>query len=166
MKPITHWFRDTSQDLGLRLIAALGLLLYLVFIVVPVLMSLRSSFTDENPLKSGSRWIGFANYSEMLHDSQLRDSVVYTLALALGVTVVANVIGLAFAMLLDRTQLTYRVLRTIAAEGTTILVVDQDVSQIMDLAQRVYCFRKGAVSLEGRPADLTRARLAAAYFGV
>ena len=60
----------------------------------------------------------------------------------------------------------YRVLRIIAAEGTTILVVDQDVSQIMDLAQRVYCFRKGAVSLEGRPADLTRARLAAAYFGV
>jgi branched-chain amino acid transport system ATP-binding protein len=60
----------------------------------------------------------------------------------------------------------YRVLRTIAAEGTTILVVDQDVSQIMDLAQRVYCFRKGAVSLEGRPADLTRAQLAAAYFGV
>lgn len=114
MKPITHWFRDTSQDLGLRLIAALGLLLYLVFIVVPVLMSLRSSFTDENPLKSGSRWIGFANYSEMLHDSQLRDSVVYTLALAVGVTVVANVVGLAFAVLLDRTQLTYRVLRTIA----------------------------------------------------
>ena len=60
----------------------------------------------------------------------------------------------------------YRVLRTIAAEGTTTLVVDQDVSQIMELAQRVYCFRKGAVSLEGRPADLTRARLAAAYFGV
>jgi len=60
----------------------------------------------------------------------------------------------------------YRVLRTIAAEGTTTLVVDQDVSQIMELAQRVYCFRKGVVSLEGRPADLTRARLAAAYFGM
>ena len=36
----------------------------------------------------------------------------------------------------------------------------------MELAQRVYCLRKGAVSLEGRPAELTRARLAAAYFGV
>ncbi len=59
----------------------------------------------------------------------------------------------------------YRVLRTIAEEGTTTLVVDQDVSQIMELAQRVYCFRKGTVSLEGRPADLTRARIAAAYFG-
>ena len=60
----------------------------------------------------------------------------------------------------------YRALRTIAGEGTTTLVVDQDVSQIMELAQRVYCLRKGAVSLEGRPAELTRARLAAAYFGV
>jgi branched-chain amino acid transport system ATP-binding protein len=60
----------------------------------------------------------------------------------------------------------YRVLRTIAAQGTTTLVVDQHVSQILPLAQRVYCLRKGAVSLEGRPADLTRARIAAAYFGV
>ncbi|WP_329171819.1 carbohydrate ABC transporter permease [Streptomyces sp. NBC_01477] len=114
MKPLSHWFRDTSQDLGLRLIAALGLLLYLVFIVVPVFMSLRSSFTDENPLKSGSNWIGFGNYSEMLHDSQLRTSVVFTLLLAAGVTVVANLVGLAFALLLDRTALSYRVLRTVA----------------------------------------------------
>ena len=60
----------------------------------------------------------------------------------------------------------YRVLRAITGEGTTTLVVDQDVSQIMELAQRVYCFRKGSVSLEGRPAELTRARIAAAYFGV
>ncbi len=60
----------------------------------------------------------------------------------------------------------YRVLRAITSEGTTTVVVDQDVSQIMELAQRVYCFRKGSVSLEGRPADLTRARIAAAYFGV
>ncbi|WP_328463961.1 carbohydrate ABC transporter permease [Streptomyces sp. NBC_00448] len=111
---LSHWLRDTTEDLGLRLIAALGLLLYLVFIVVPVFMSLRSSFTDENPLRSGSHWIGLANYSEMLHDSQLRDSVLFTLALAVGVTVVANMIGLAFAMLLDRTELSYRVLRTIA----------------------------------------------------
>jgi hypothetical protein len=29
----------------------------------------------------------------------------------------------------------------------------------------VYCLRKGAVSLEGRPGELTRARIAAAYFG-
>ena len=114
MKPLTHWFRVTKQDFGLRAIAALGLLLYTVFIVVPVLMSLRSSFTDENPLKSGSNYIGFSNYSELLHDSELHSSIVFTLALAVGVTLVANALGLAFAMLLNRTHLSYRVLRTIA----------------------------------------------------
>ncbi|HKA62131.1 MAG TPA: ABC transporter ATP-binding protein [Methylomirabilota bacterium] len=60
----------------------------------------------------------------------------------------------------------YRVLRAIAEEGTTTLVVDQDITQIMGLAQRVYCFRKGMVSLAGRPAELTRERIAAAYFGL
>jgi branched-chain amino acid transport system ATP-binding protein len=60
----------------------------------------------------------------------------------------------------------YRVLRAIAAEGMTTVVVDQDVSQIMGLAHRVYCFRKGTVSLAGRPAELTRERIAAAYFGI
>ncbi|WP_331765921.1 sugar ABC transporter permease [Embleya sp. NBC_00896] len=114
MKPLSHWFRDATHDIGLRLIAALGLFLYLVFIVLPVIMSLRSSLTDENPLKPGSNWIGLSNYSEMLHDDELRASVLYTLALAAGVTIVANVAGLAFAILLDRTELSYRVLRTIA----------------------------------------------------
>jgi branched-chain amino acid transport system ATP-binding protein len=60
----------------------------------------------------------------------------------------------------------YQVLRAVTREGTTAILVDQDVSEIMQLAQRVYCLRKGAVSLEGRPADLTRHRIAAAYFGV
>ncbi|HEY7253798.1 MAG TPA: ABC transporter ATP-binding protein [Methylomirabilota bacterium] len=60
----------------------------------------------------------------------------------------------------------YRVLRAIAEQGTTTLVVDQDISQIMGLAQRVYCFRKGAVSLAGRPAELTRERISTAYFGL
>jgi branched-chain amino acid transport system ATP-binding protein len=59
----------------------------------------------------------------------------------------------------------YEALATIRADGTTLIVVEQDVSQVLALAQRVYCLRKGAVSLEGTPAQLGRAQLAAAYFG-
>ena len=59
----------------------------------------------------------------------------------------------------------YEVLRRVASEGTTLLVVEQDVSQVLRVADRVYCFRKGTVSLSGRPADLARERIAAAYFG-
>ena len=59
----------------------------------------------------------------------------------------------------------YAVLTDIAREGTTLLVVEQDVSQVLAVAQRVYCFRKGTVSLTGAPARLSRAEIAAAYFG-
>ena len=62
-------------------------------------------------------------------------------------------------------QSLYRALEAVKAEGTTLLVVEQDVSQVLAVAQRVYCFRKGAVALEGEPGRLTREQLAAAYFG-
>jgi len=59
----------------------------------------------------------------------------------------------------------YRALEAVKAEGTTLLVVEQDVSQVLAVAQRVYCLRKGAVALEGVPARLTREQISAAYFG-
>ena len=114
MKPRQGWIRDATDDLGLRSIAGIGLILYVVFIVVPVFMSLRSSFTNQDPLETTSKFIGLANYREMWGDAELRASVIFTLILAIGVTVVANVLGIAFATLLNRTSLSYRVLRTIA----------------------------------------------------
>jgi branched-chain amino acid transport system ATP-binding protein len=59
----------------------------------------------------------------------------------------------------------YDVLATVTAEGMTTVVVEQDVSQVLRIARRVFCFRKGAVSLAGRPDELSRSRIAAAYFG-
>lgn len=92
----------------------LGLALYAVFIVLPLFMSLHTSLTNANPLNAGSEYVGFANYRQMLHDSELRSAVAYTLELAVGVTIVANLIGFGFAVLLNRTSLSYRVLRTLA----------------------------------------------------
>ena len=59
----------------------------------------------------------------------------------------------------------YEALTAIRAEGTTLVVVEQDVTQVLAVAERVYCLRKGAVSLTGKPTRLGRAQLAAAYFG-
>jgi branched-chain amino acid transport system ATP-binding protein len=72
-------------------------------------------------------------------------------------------ISLGLAPLVVRTL--YRALEAVKAEGTTLIVVEQDVSQVLAVAQRVYCFRKGAVALEGVPARLTREQISAAYFG-
>jgi branched-chain amino acid transport system ATP-binding protein len=59
----------------------------------------------------------------------------------------------------------YEVLAGVHREGMTLLVVEQDISQVLTVAQRVYCFRKGAVALEGVPRHLTREQISAAYFG-
>ena len=59
----------------------------------------------------------------------------------------------------------YETLAAVRAEGTTLLVVEQDVSRVLAVAQRVYCFRKGSVSLHDVPARLSREQIAAAYFG-
>jgi ABC-type sugar transport system permease subunit len=114
MNPLRGWVRLARRDMGLSVIAALGLVLYLVFLIAPVLLSLLTSFTNQNLLFPGSRFTGLANYRQMLHDSSLLASIEFTLTLAVAVTIVANVVGLAFAVLLDRTSLGYRVLRTLA----------------------------------------------------
>jgi branched-chain amino acid transport system ATP-binding protein len=59
----------------------------------------------------------------------------------------------------------YRVLGQVAAAGTTLVIVEQDVSQVLAVAERVYCFRKGRVTLEGTPGALSRTQISAAYFG-
>jgi branched-chain amino acid transport system ATP-binding protein len=59
----------------------------------------------------------------------------------------------------------YQAMPAITEGGTTALVVEQDVSQVLRVADRVFCLRKGRVSLEGRPGALSRERIAAAYFG-
>ncbi len=60
----------------------------------------------------------------------------------------------------------YAVLPVIVSEGTTIVVVEQDINQALAVADRVCCFQEGRVSLQGRPDDLSREDVATAYFGV
>jgi ABC-type sugar transport system permease subunit len=114
MKTLQGLVRLARQDMGLGAIAALALVLYVVFLVVPVLLSLETSFTNQNILFPGSQFVGLANYTRLLHDSSFFSSLEFTLGLALGATVAANIVGLCFAILLNRTSLSYRILRILA----------------------------------------------------
>jgi branched-chain amino acid transport system ATP-binding protein len=60
----------------------------------------------------------------------------------------------------------YEALPAITAQGTTVLVVEQDVNQSMKVADRVQCLLEGRTVLEGAPANLSREQIAAAYFGI
>ena len=60
----------------------------------------------------------------------------------------------------------YGAMSGIRSEGTTILIVEQDIQRALRAADRVYCMQKGRVTLEGRPRELTREEIKLAYFGV
>ena len=59
----------------------------------------------------------------------------------------------------------YAVLPQIKAEGTSVVLVEQDIVQAMKVADRVYCFQEGRLSLAGSPRELTRKQIHRAYFG-
>jgi len=60
----------------------------------------------------------------------------------------------------------YKVVRAVAEAGTTVILVEQDVTRGLKAADRVYCLLEGRVSLEGRPAELGADQISRAYFGV
>jgi branched-chain amino acid transport system ATP-binding protein len=59
----------------------------------------------------------------------------------------------------------YRRLPVIVAEGATTIIVEQDVGVALRMCHRLYCFQEGRIALTGRPAELTREQIGAAYFG-
>jgi branched-chain amino acid transport system ATP-binding protein len=54
----------------------------------------------------------------------------------------------------------------IVAEGTSVVVVEQDVMQALGASNYVYCLQEGRVLLEGESQRLNREAIKAAYFGV
>ena len=60
----------------------------------------------------------------------------------------------------------YAAIPGIKAAGTTVVLVEQDVTLALEIADHVYCMLEGRVSLSGSPAMLSHAALTDAYFGV
>jgi branched-chain amino acid transport system ATP-binding protein len=60
----------------------------------------------------------------------------------------------------------YARLPSITAEGTSLVIVEQDIAQALAAAAQVYCLQEGRVAFAGAAREATREAVAAAYFGV
>jgi branched-chain amino acid transport system ATP-binding protein len=60
----------------------------------------------------------------------------------------------------------YRSLAQVIGQGTTVLLVEQDLGRAMAVAQRVSCMLEGRIVLEGRSQELSREQVTDAYFGL
>jgi branched-chain amino acid transport system ATP-binding protein len=92
-------------------------------------------------------------------------------ALAIGRALTANPklllldeVSLGLAPTVVRTI--YRTLPRILAEGTTVLLVEQDVTQALRVADSVCLLRGGRAVLRGAPGELSPTQIEAAYFGL
>lgn len=101
------------QSIGLALIAWFAIGLYATFLIYPVVQGFLTSFTDRNPLRRESSFVGIENYLELARDQRLLRSLMFTLVVTVFVAVVSNVLGLLIAMLLNRPGTNYKMMRTL-----------------------------------------------------
>jgi branched-chain amino acid transport system ATP-binding protein len=60
----------------------------------------------------------------------------------------------------------YECLGAVTAEGTTIVLVEQDINRALDASSRFYCLQEGRLALTAPTKGFDRAAITAAYFGL
>jgi branched-chain amino acid transport system ATP-binding protein len=60
----------------------------------------------------------------------------------------------------------YQCLDAITAEGTTVVLVEQDINRALDASARFYCFQEGRLALTAPTEGFDRQAITAAYFGL
>ncbi len=90
-----------------------GVLVYLCFVMAPILISFGYSLTNYNPFHPPVKFVGFDNYRLLFTDSQFLTALRVTTILTVIVVIVPNVLGLGVALLLDRKGWLYNALRSV-----------------------------------------------------
>src|SRR5258707_1459003 len=96
-----------------KTIVLVAVLLYAVILIVPLFLSFFYSFTDLNPLYPSTKFVGLRNYADMASDADFLGALSRTIVLSLNVTIMANVLGLFVALMLNRPSRFYALLRTL-----------------------------------------------------
>ncbi|WP_180954537.1 carbohydrate ABC transporter permease [Bacillus sp. V5-8f] len=102
-----------NKSKALLLFILPGLLIYLVFFVLPTLSSLFFSFTDWSGMSGDYRFVGMANYQHMLNDTVFQMSLGNNLKFMFVVLIVQFACSLALALFLKKNTRTNVFLRAV-----------------------------------------------------
>ncbi|MFD1825500.1 MULTISPECIES: ABC transporter ATP-binding protein [Mumia] len=105
------------------------------------------------------------------HQSSMQLSGGQQQAVAIGRALMANprlllVDELSLGLAPVVVQRIYEALAEIVRSGCAVLLVEQDVSQAMAVADHVHCLLEGRTVLSGAPSELALPDVEAAYFGI
>ena len=75
-----------------------ALIFYLFVVVVPSFRGIAFAFTDWSGLKPSSKWIGFDQFRRIFEDGDSLGALQHTIFLAIGITIIQNLVGLLLAL--------------------------------------------------------------------
>ena len=78
-----------------------ALLIYGVFFVIPLISGIGMSFTDWDGMKQAN-FVGLQNFIRFFHDTRAMHDIKTTVVFAAGSAVLLNVVGLIYALLMNR----------------------------------------------------------------
>ena len=93
--------------------ALAGIAFVVAFIYVAFVAGAWYAFTDWNGISAAAKWVGLANFREIVKTPEARQALWHTLELTAAFVVAANAIGLALALALHRTVRSRNVLRAL-----------------------------------------------------
>jgi raffinose/stachyose/melibiose transport system permease protein len=114
MRTMGNWlkkFFDSPASLNLMYIPAL--LLFSVFIYYPIIQGIKISFTNWNGYSPDYSFVWLENYRYMVTDMRTYKVILNTLIYGLGSTLFQNILGLAYAVLLNTNLKGRGIVRTI-----------------------------------------------------
>lgn len=102
-----------DPSVWLNLLYVPALVLFVVFILYPFVKGIQVSFTNWDGYSQSFTWIGLDNYRRMLNDPNIGTVIQNTLIYGICSTLFQNIIGLAYALLLDKSIKGRGIVRTI-----------------------------------------------------
>ncbi len=90
-----------------------ALILFGLFIVYPLTQGIKYSFTDWNGYSAHYKWVGWEKYARILTDVQALKTIVNTLIYGFGTTILQNILGMGYALILNGTSRWKAIIRTI-----------------------------------------------------
>ena len=153
--------RGTSRAEGWRRRAPLlpALIFTIVVTQVPFLFTIWYSLQNWNLLNpEGDRFVGLANYVEIFADSTFRQAALNSVIFTLGCVFFAMVLGIVFAILLDRSFAGRGVVRTLLITPFLIMPVAGSLLWSVSILNPSYGLLNWLIGLVGiSPVDWTSA---------
>lgn len=78
-----------------------GVIIFTIGLIVPLILSVRYSFTSWDGMSAEKVFVGLQNYIKLFQDQEFIDAWWFTIKFTIGNTIIQNVLALLFAVALD-----------------------------------------------------------------